>query len=360
VSPEFRLTGPDAHAVEARGLRKSFGDVEVLHGVDLDVPSASVLALLGPSGCGKTTLLRSIAGLERTNAGRIRIGSRVVGDDGVHVAPERRRVGMVFQDAALFPHLSVARNVAYGLPRGRERATRVAEVLETVGLDGLGERMPHTLSGGQAQRVALARALAPRPSVLLLDEPFASLDAQLRAQLREEVPRILRESGTAALFVTHDQEEALQIGDEIAVMLEGRIRHVGSPAEIYDLPSCREVAEFVGDANLLPGLAAAGSAVTVLGTVPVYGDVTGRVQVLVRPERVEVRADGTARVTDVEFHGHDTVYRIAAADGSPVRARVLGAPALAPGDRCHIGYRGCPTLAYGATEQVPERVGDTR
>ena len=356
MPPEFGLTGPEAHAVEARGLRKSFGDVEVLHGVDLDVPSASVLALLGPSGCGKTTLLRSIAGLERAD-GRVRIGTRVVADTGVHVAAERRRVGMVFQEAALFPHLSVAKNVAYGLPRGRERAARVAEVLETVGLAGLGERMPHTLSGGQAQRVALARALAPRPSVLLLDEPFASLDAQLRAQLREEVPRILRESGTAALFVTHDQEEALQIGDEIAVMLDGRIRHVGSPAEIYDLPSCREVAEFVGDANLLPGLAAAGAAMTVLGAIPLYGDVEGRVQVLVRPERVEVRTDGSARVREVEFHGHDTVYRIVAADGSHVRARVLGAPALAPGDACHVRYRGCPTIAYGAAEAVAERVG---
>jgi len=344
--PESPMSGPAARAVEARGLRKSFGAVEILHGVDVDVPRGSVTALLGPSGCGKTTLLRCIAGLERPNHGTVLIGDRMVAGGGRPVPAERRKVGMVFQDAALFPHLSVGRNVAYGLGRGPERARRVDEVLALVGLDGFAERMPETLSGGQAQRVALARALAPRPNVLLLDEPFSSLDAQLRAQLRDEVPRLLRELGTAALFVTHDQQEALQVGDEVAVMLEGRIRHVGTPAQVYDLPACRETARFVGDANIIPGEADGAEATTPLGPVPLYGDLHGAVEVVVRPERVGVTAGGTSRITAVEFYGHDTVYLVRTPSGAEVRARVLGAPAHTPGDACHVRYRGCPTVAF--------------
>lgn len=356
MTPEPTLTGADARAVVVRGLRKSFGSAEILHGVDLDVPHGSVTALLGPSGCGKTTLLRCVAGLERPGAGTVTIGERAVAGPGVFVPAERRRVGMVFQDAALFPHLSIGRNVAYGLGRGRDRRRRVAEVLELVGLGGMEARMPHTLSGGQAQRVALARALAPRPSVLLLDEPFSGLDAPLRAQMRDEVPRLLRETGTAALFVTHDQEEAFQVGDGVAVMLGGLIHQVGSPAEVYDVPASTRVAEFVGDANLLEGTVSGGFAATAIGQVPVFGDLSGPVRVMVRPERIAVATGGTARVESVEFYGHDTVYLVRAGDGSVIRARVLGAPALAPGDAAHLRYQGCPTAAYPERAAVPAGV----
>ena len=209
--------------VDVRGVHKSFGTTAVLRDVDLDVPSGSVVALLGPSGCGKTTLLRIIAGLEAPDAGEVRVGGRLLTGPATSVPPEHRRVGMVFQDWGLFPHLTVAQNVGYGLPRGERRGARVDEALELVGLVGLGHRSPTTLSGGQQQRVALARALAPRPSVLLLDEPFSNLDAALRVQVRGEVHRLLRELGVTTVFVTHDQEEAFVLGDEVAVMSEGRV-----------------------------------------------------------------------------------------------------------------------------------------
>src|SRR3712207_3607757 len=200
------------------------------------------------------TTLRLIAGFEELDAGTVEVGGRLVAGEGVAEPPERRRVGMVFQDYALFPHLSVARNVAFGLPRG-EREARVAEALAMVGLAGLGERMPHQLSGGQQQRVALARALAPGPEVILLDEPFSNLDATLRAGLRREVELILREAETCAVFVTHDQEEALSLADRIAVMRDGEVVQVGSPEDVYYRPADRWTAQFVGEVNLLQGVA---------------------------------------------------------------------------------------------------------
>ena len=220
-------------ALRVRGLEKRYGDVEVLRGIDLDVERGEFLALLGPSGCGKTTALRVVAGFERPHAGSIEIGGDRVYDatasGGRWVPPEGRRVGMVFQDYALFPHLSVARNIAFGLPRNAaNREARVTSALATVGLAGLGDRTPDQLSGGQQQRVALARALAPEPEVILLDEPFSNLDADLRASVREEVRQILREAGMTAVLVTHDQEEALSIADRVAVMLDGKIVQVGS------------------------------------------------------------------------------------------------------------------------------------
>lgn len=331
------------------GLRKSFGDTEVLHGVDLVLARESVLALLGPSGCGKTTLLRCIAGLERPEAGSIRIDGRDVAGRESWVAPERRKVGMVFQDSALFPHMSVGRNVAFGLPREggrRERRRRVGEVLELVGLGGMESRAPQTLSGGQAQRVALARALAPRPSVLLLDEPFSSLDAPLRAQLREEVPRLLREVGCAALFVTHDQHEALQVGDRVAVMLDGSIAQVGAPHEVYALPQSVAVAGFVGDANVVCGHAAGRVAQTSIGNVPLAEEMDGPVLIVVRPEELRVESGGDGRIGSVEFYGHDSVYVLACADGTRVRARVLGPPLLTVGEPASAVYEGAAATAF--------------
>ncbi|HEX2294300.1 MAG TPA: ABC transporter ATP-binding protein, partial [Actinomycetota bacterium] len=247
------------------GVRKAFGGAAVLNGVDLDVPAGTVVALLGPSGCGKTTLLRTIAGLERPDAGTISVGGRTLAGPGVHVPPEKRRVGMVFQDWALFPHLSVAANVGFGLPKAERASRRVYETLEMVGLAGLAERMPSTLSGGQQQRVALARALANRPSVILLDEPFSNLDASLRHQIRLEVQRLLADLRVTSLFVTHQQEEAFVVGQEVAVMLDGVVVQQGPPATLYEAPATIEIARFVGDANFLRGTADADKAETCIG-----------------------------------------------------------------------------------------------
>ena len=233
------------------GLDKAFGDHPVLTGVDLHVPAGSLTAILGPSGSGKTTLLRVLAGFERADAGTVTIGSRVVDGPGVQVAPERRRIGYVPQEGSLFPHLTVAANVGFGLPRRHRRGPLIAELLEAVGLSGLGSRYPHQLSGGQQQRVALARALAIQPKIVLLDEPFASLDAHLRASIRADVQQLLRDRGTTAVLVTHDQDEALSTADLVAVLRDGRIAQCGTPLDLYARPADAEIARFIGDANLL-------------------------------------------------------------------------------------------------------------
>jgi iron(III) transport system ATP-binding protein len=327
--------------------RKAFGGHEVLRGADLEVPAGRLVALLGPSGCGKTTLLRVIAGLERPDAGEVRVGGRLLAGPGTFVPPERRRIGMVFQDAALFPHMSVARNVAYGLSRrDPRRRSRAQEALELVGLAGFGDRSPATLSGGQLQRVALARALAMRPSVILLDEPFSSLDAPLRAELRAEVRRMLAASGATALFVTHDQEEALLIGDEIAVIDQGRVAQQGGPSDLYERPATRAIAEFIGDANFLPARATGREAWTAIGRVPLAAPADGDVEVMVRPERLVARPGDDGVVEAVEYYGHDAVYRVRLDEGPVLRSRIIGAPVLAAGHRVTLGFAGAPTVAY--------------
>jgi iron(III) transport system ATP-binding protein len=344
-------------AIDVRGLRASFGGPDVLRGIDLAVAPGEVVALLGPSGCGKTTLLRCIAGLERTVAGEIRIGERLVSGAGTHVAPEARRVGMVFQDWALFPHLSVAANVGYGLPRAERRGPRVAEALAMVGLAGMGERSPGTLSGGQQQRVALARAIAPHPAVLLLDEPFSNLDTALRADVRAEVHQLLVELGITTVFVTHDQEEAFVLGDEVAVMEGGHIVQQASPAELYDHPASPWVARFVGDANLVGGVVEGGRpaavAATGLGAIALRASATGTVQVLLRPEelRLEPVDDvGSAAIVElVEFYGHDCVTFARLDAGEVVRVRSGSAPRFSRGDRVVVRYVGPPALAYGTS-----------
>ena len=338
-----------AESVETRRLVMSYGAARVLRGVDLAVPAGSLVALIGPSGCGKTTLLRSVAGLERPEGGTVRVGERTLVGPGVFVAPERRRIGMVFQDSAVFPHLSVARNVAYGLSRrdpGRD--ARVSEALALVGLAGFHDRPPSTLSGGQLQRVALARALAPRPSVILLDEPFSSLDAPLRAELRAEVRRLLTAIDATGIFVTHDQEEAFVVGDEIAVMDGGVIAHQGSPAGLYELPATRAVAEFIGDANFVPGTADGAGAETPIGRIPLHLPATGAVEVMVRPERIRVGAGDIATVNRIEYFGHDAMFHLRLDAGAVVRSRAIGAPEHAPGDRVGVEFVGRPTVAYPA------------
>ena len=231
--------------------------------VSLNLAAGDLLGLLGPSGCGKTTLLRLIAGFERPQAGRIEIAGRTVAGDGYWISPEQRHLGMVFQDYALFPHLSVAENVAFGLhsktmkkfqQQGKksDRLDIVAKLINLVGLAGLENRYPHELSGGQQQRVALARALAPQPLLVLLDEPLSNLDVQVRLRLREEVREILKATGTSGIFVTHDQQEAMAIADSIAVMQQGRLEQVGTPEEIYTQPTTRFTAQFVTGANFIP------------------------------------------------------------------------------------------------------------
>jgi iron(III) transport system ATP-binding protein len=336
-----------AASLDVAGLGKRFGATEVLRGVDLAVAPGELVALLGPSGCGKTTLLRCLAGLERPDAGQIWLGGRLLaGPDGAWVAPERRRIGMVFQDAALFPHLTVAANVGYGLARGERRGPRVGEALRLVGLEDIGGRMPATLSGGQQQRVALARALVTRPGAILLDEPFAALDAPLRVQLRAEVRSLLTALGTTAVFVTHDQEEAFQMGDRVAVMLDGSIAQVGSPADLYELPRSQAVAEFIGDANLIAGDGAGGTAFTALGEVPLAEERHGPVRVMVRPEVVHCTSGGDALVEDVDYYGHDAVYRLRLADGQRVCSRTLGMPVFTPGDLVSATFSGVAAVAY--------------
>jgi iron(III) transport system ATP-binding protein len=340
------------HAVEAigvRDVRKRFGATTVLDGVNLDVPAGSLVALLGPSGCGKTTLLRAIAGLEQPDDGIITLGTRLLSAPRAFVAPERRRIGMVFQDWALFPHLSVGRNVGFGLDRRERRSGRVEEALALVELTGLADRMPATLSGGQQQRVALARALANRPAALLLDEPFSNLDATLRTSIRDEVRALLTRLGLTALFVTHDQEEAFAIGDQVAVMIDGVIEQQGTPADIYETPATRNVAAFVGDANFLAGTGHGAWADTSIGAVPLVAIADGAVEVVVRPERIAVAPGDGAVIEGIEYYGHDAVYRVRTDGGEFLRSRVLANPRLGAGDRVALRYVGEPSRAYSDT-----------
>ena len=340
------------NAVECTRLAKTFGPVTALDGVDLAVPAGSLTALLGPSGCGKTTLLRVVAGFERPDGGSVSVGGRVVAGPGVHVPPERRRVGIVPQEHALFPHLSVAANVGYGLGRGAGRAPRVEQVLALAGLGGLGERMPHELSGGQQQRVALARALAPEPSVVLLDEPFGSLDAALRAELRLEIATVLRQSGATAVLVTHDQDEALSMADLVAVMRDGRIVQLGAPDDVYCRPADLWVAGFVGRANVIGGeMVGPGKVACALGILEaVGGRPSGPVRLAVRPEQLRLVSDGAGdgRVEHRQYFGHDALLAVLLPDGTRLLARTASGAALPVGAVVTVACEG-PVVCFPAT-----------
>jgi iron(III) transport system ATP-binding protein len=311
----------NANALSVRALRKSFGRSQVLAGIELDVPAGSLTAVLGSSGCGKTTLLRLIAGFERGDEGTIEVGGQLVSATRAHVAPERRGVGFVAQEGALFPHLDVAANVAFGLPRAERKSPRVGELLELVGLAGLEKRHPHQLSGGQQQRVALARALAPRPRLVLLDEPFDALDASLRVQIRAEVREALRRSGATALLVTHDQQEALSLADVVAVMRDGTIVQAAAPQTLYRDPLDAELAGFLGEAVLLGGVLRDGYAETALGRLVTRGRKGSNVHngasatVMLRPEQIACCEPSPelprGRVLSTQFYGHDATIRIA-------------------------------------------------
>ncbi|MDY6054714.1 ABC transporter ATP-binding protein [Micrococcus sp.] len=339
-------------AVSVADLTASYGQDPVLQGISMDLPPGELLAVLGPSGCGKTTLLRCLAGFERIEAGRISLADSVVALPRVHVPAHRRQVAVVPQEGALFPHLSVAENVGFGLRRRRPgRMARIRECLALVDLAGYGDRMPHELSGGQQQRVALARAMAPKPPLILLDEPFGALDASLRVGLRRDVRAALKEDGATAVLVTHDQAEALSVADRVAVLKDGRLRQLGTPEEVYTHPADAWVAGFVGEATLLPVLALADDAGTplahtVLGPVPLAGPHAAAAQpgdlVVVRPEAIAVEAAagtqtngsgaGAAEsrvgvagvVTSVDYRGHESVADVALPEGTVLRAHVRG------------------------------------
>jgi iron(III) transport system ATP-binding protein len=298
--------------VRLAGVSKHFGEVVAVDEASVCVDRGGIVAVLGPSGCGKTTLLRLIAGFERPDAGTVEVAGRMVAGPGTWIPPEVRRVGMVFQDYALFPHMTVAENVGFGLPR-RARTARVRELLSAVGLDGLDRRYPHELSGGQQQRVALARALAPAPGLVLLDEPWSNVDPFQRETLRAEVAEIIRPLGVTAVLVTHDHEEAFSVADRIALMRDGTIVQEGTAEELYFAPASRWAAEFVGAANLIRGKIDNGIVRTAVGSFSANGSSGGaEVEVLVRPELLELAPDpsGAAEVVAREFRGHDVFYRV--------------------------------------------------
>ncbi|MEV7783688.1 ABC transporter ATP-binding protein [Kitasatospora sp. NPDC088351] len=324
LAVEKTATAPGGATVEFRTLRRAFGTTTALDGLDLTVRPGELLALLGPSGCGKTTALRILAGFEQHDSGQVLVD----GEDITRIPAHRRDAGMVFQSYSLFPHLTAADNVAFGLRmRGTgkaERRGRAQELLELVGLPQHADRYPHQLSGGQQQRIALARALALQPRVLLLDEPLSALDAKVRLSLREEIRRLQQELGITTLFVTHDQEEALSMADRVAVLRAGRLEQCATPSELYARPATAFVAEFVGTMSRIPctrtadGVEVLGRRHAVDGTAPAEGEL----EVLVRPENVSLApaGDGPALVVSASFLGAVTRLTVRLADGTEVKA----------------------------------------
>jgi iron(III) transport system ATP-binding protein len=339
-----------------RGVRATYGSTEVLHGIDLVVPSGSTTAILGPSGCGKTTLLRVVTGFQPPTAGSVVLDDETVAGDGSWTPPERRRIGYVAQEGNLFPHLSIAANVAFGLPRSERKDTgRIAELLGLLGLDaGLMGRRPDQLSGGQQQRVAIARALAPRPRLVVLDEPFSSLDTGLRAATREAVAQALHHERVTVVLVTHDQAEALSFADQVAIMHEGRLSQVGTPLQVYGAPADRRSAEFLGEAQFVTGVARGERVDCELGELLLDAPAPeGPVDVLVRPEQLRlVRTPGgrRAQVVSTTYFGHDALVSLdlVTPEGRPglrLTARVNGLEALPAGTPVAVDVVG-PVRAF--------------
>ena len=342
-------------AIEIHGVSKAYAGTPVLRGLDLTVPDGSITAVLGASGSGKTTLLRIIAGFDATDTGTVSIGGRLV-DDGHRgtIRPQHRAVGYVPQDAALFPHLTVASNIGFGVPR-RSRA-RVAGLIELVGLTGYEHRYPHQLSGGQQQRVALARALAIQPSVVLLDEPFGSLDTGMRETVRADVARILTETGTTTVLVTHDQDEALSLADRIALLDAGRIIAHGTPCELYRMPPTVATATAIGIANILTGHIQEGRIRCALGQFTLSEPPAvppGPCQLLLRPEDLTISTSPQAgqlpaTVTRVRYHGHDTLVDLTADGQITLTARIGGPASFTPGQRLWVSATSGPHIFTSA------------
>jgi iron(III) transport system ATP-binding protein len=337
-------------AVECKGLTKKYDGVTAVQNIHLNVKAGEILAVVGPSGCGKTTLLRLIAGFEVPNAGEIMIGGRAVAGPSSFIPPEKRGIGMVFQDYALFPHLTAAQNVGFGLNGSRDRQNTIASELERVGLSGFEDRYPHELSGGERQRVALARALAPHPVLVLLDEPFSNLDADRRVQVREEVVAILRKAGAAAIFVTHDQEEALSIGDRLVVLNKGQVEQVGTPVEVFQHPATRFVAKFMGQTDFLPGQVSMGGILTELGLIKQRVDLPlgSKVEVAVRPDDVDfdLEPDSCNEVAGRYFKGAYNIYRLRLPSGQVLHSLQPHTRSLPPGAPVHIRIHPGHDLAW--------------
>jgi iron(III) transport system ATP-binding protein len=336
--------------LQLTGLTHRYGDRTVVSEASFALPAGRIACLLGPSGCGKTTLLRLIAGFERPAAGSIALDGAVISSTDAVLTPERRHMGMVFQDFALFPHLTVAGNIGFGLAK-TARTQRIAELLELTGLAGLGERFPHQLSGGQQQRVALARALAPRPRLVLLDEPFSSLDVDLRERLAAEVRQILLQEGTTAILVTHDQHEAFAFADEIGVVHDGRIEQWASAYDLYHRPATRFVADFIGEGTFLRGRRTPAGIDSELGLLtgeircPPSTPADADVDILLRPDDVihDDAAPCKAVVTAKAFRGAEILYSLRLASGATVAALVpshhdhaIGAPIGIRLDAAHV------------------------
>jgi iron(III) transport system ATP-binding protein len=369
------------NALEVTDVWKSYAATPVLRGVSLSVEEASLTAILGASGAGKSTLLRVVAGFEAADGGTVSVCGTMTDDGRRRVPPERRDIGYVPQDGALFPHLTVRANAAFALPRRARRSAFVTEMLDLVGLADFGGRYPHELSGGQQQRVAIARALASRPKLVLLDEPFAALDASLRSSVRADVLGALRATRTAGVLVTHDQDEALSAADCVAVLHDGVITQVGSPRSVYDAPADPWTAAFLGTANLLPGVTetviSGGARVRtalgwhVLGDPDQSGGAT-QVTVLVRPEQITLSRTGpdapgqkaedavtgesedavTGKVTDTRYHGHDVLVSVDVAGAGLVQARVPGEEPPLAGDEVVLTVAG-PVTAWPASDRHP-------
>ncbi len=334
-------------ALICNNITKTFRDTTAVHDLSLSLNNGQFLALLGPSGCGKTTSLRLIAGLERPTSGTMQINSRTVAANDTWIPPNRRQIGLVFQDYALFPHMNVFRNITYGLhgPRHQQHQ-RMSELLELVGLSGLEKRMPYELSGGQQQRVALARALAPAPSIMLLDEPFSNLDAGLRLQVRQDMHRILKSTSVTVILVTHDQEEAFSFADEVGVMLDGTLQQIASPRSIYQTPATPNIASFVGTANFIPANANGDTAQCILGTVQLHAPIHGPVDLMLRPESLRLMPDeaGSAEIIQITYLGHDQLIKLHLND-TTLLARSSPETHFFSGQRVRITLS-APAIAY--------------
>ena len=322
--------------IRARSVAKSYGSEIVLSDFNLDIWNGSIVGILGISGSGKTTALRLLAGFDRPDSGIIEMRDRVISSEDTFLPPEERNVGMVFQDYALFPHLNVEKNISFGLSRDEIKSGRLEEVLSMCNLETYRNKFPQELSGGQQQRVSLARALAPKPEVILLDEPFTSLDAHMARDLREEVVSLLRQTETTAIIVTHDQEEALSVCDVVSVLENGSVIQSATPQEIYLNPVSQTVANSVGDPNILKGFSVDGRVETSLGTfVTAYN---GALDVSIRPECIELLLDseGSYVVKECTFYGHDQVISFQNSKGEVFRARSLPNTIYEAGDKVNI------------------------
>jgi iron(III) transport system ATP-binding protein len=332
--------------------------------VSFTLQEGDLLGLLGPSGCGKTTLLRILAGFDRASSGVVELAGQIVAGNGYWLPPEQRNTGMVFQDYALFPHLTIAENIGFGLKNKNNGLTRrqikerISEVLVLVGLNGLEKRYPHELSGGQQQRVALARAIAPQPALILLDEPLSNLDVQVRQRLRHEIRNILKASGTSAIFVTHDREEALAISDKIAVMRDGQLEQIGTPEEIYAEPASRFVAEFVTQANFLPAQRRGKIWKTEIGDFEIINSETinslQRADLMIREEEIALKPDekGATIVKERQFLGREYRYCLQTPSGQRIHARTNTRVNLTEGTRVKLSVASSEPQIFPPTDPV--------